>query len=67
MPARDRTGGVTAAIGVWGAEKNILGPRREEIAQLAVAAARDVSRALGYLEADPVKLRAPAKTPELVT
>ena len=35
VPIRDRTGGVVAAIGVWGAEKNILGPRREELAQLA--------------------------------
>ena len=67
VPVRDRTGGVIAAIGVWGAEKNILGSRREEIAQLALAAARDVSRALGYLEPEPAKVRAPAKTPELVT
>jgi IclR family transcriptional regulator, KDG regulon repressor len=65
-PVRDRTASVIAAIGVWGAEKNILGPRREEIAQLALGAARDVSRALGYIEAEPVKARAPAKAPELV-
>ena len=67
VPVRDRTGGVIAAIGVWGAEKNILGPRREELAQMALVAARDVSRALGYLEPEPVKPRAAAKTPELVT
>ena len=67
VPVRDRTASVIAAIGVWGAEKNILGPRREELAQMAIAAARDVSRALGYLEAEPVKPRAPVKTPELVT
>lgn len=66
VPVRDRTGGVISAIGVWGAEKNILGPRRDEIAQLALAAARDVSRALGYLESEPAKPRAVAKTPELV-
>lgn len=49
-PIRDRTGGVIAAIGIWGAEKNILG-RTEELAQLAVAAARDISRDLGFIEA----------------
>lgn len=49
-PVRDRTGTVVAAMGVWGAEANILGARRDELAQLAVAAARDVSRELGYLE-----------------
>ena len=51
VPVRDRTGGVIAAIGIWGAEKNILGPRCEELAQMAMAAARDVSRDLGYIEA----------------
>ena len=66
VPVRDRTGGVVAAIGVWGAEKNIVGPRINEIAQLTMTAARDVSRALGHIEAEaPVK--APAKKPELVT
>jgi len=29
VPIRDRTGGVVAAVGVWGAEKNIIGARRE--------------------------------------
>ncbi len=67
VPVRDRTSGVISAIGVWGAEKSILGARRDEIAQLALAAARDVSRALGYLEAEPARPRAVAKTPELVT
>ena len=51
VPVRDRTVQVVAAIGVWGAEANILGPRREELAQLAMAAARDVSRELGHIEA----------------
>ena len=50
-PIRDRSGGVIASISVWGAESNILGPRREELALLAMNAARDISRDLGYLEA----------------
>ncbi|MEO7743577.1 MAG: IclR family transcriptional regulator [Usitatibacter sp.] len=66
VPVRDRTGGVISAIGVWGAEKNILGPRREELAQMALAAARDVSRALGYIEPEQARPRPLAKTPELV-
>ena len=49
-PLRDRNGSVVAAIGVWGAEKNILGPRRDELAQATVAAARDVSKDLGYID-----------------
>jgi len=56
-PVRDRSGTVVAAVGVWGAEANILGPRREELARLALAAARDISRALGHIEA-------PAHKPE---
>jgi hypothetical protein len=35
---------------VWGAEKNILGGRRDELAQMTLRAARDVSRDLGFLE-----------------
>lgn len=50
VPVRDRSGGVVAAIGIWGAEANILGARREELAHLAMIAARDVSRDLGYIE-----------------
>jgi len=34
---------------VWGADRNILG-RRDELAQLAIAAARYISRELGYVE-----------------
>jgi hypothetical protein len=50
---------VVAAIGVWGADRNILGPRKEELAQLTIAAARDISRDLGYIEkpAEPVAKR----------
>jgi len=60
-PIRDRSGGVVAAVGVWDAEANILGPRREELAKLAIVAARDISRALGHIEPQPVKPeRAPA-------
>lgn len=49
-PVRDRSAGVIAAIGVWGAEKSILGARRDELAHLLVSAARDVSRDLGFVE-----------------
>ena len=49
-PVRDRSGGVVAAIGVWGAEKAILGARRDELAHMTVAAARDISRELGFVE-----------------
>jgi DNA-binding IclR family transcriptional regulator len=58
VPVRDRTGGVIAAIGVWGAEKNIIGARRDELAHMAVIAARDVSRDLGFIEA---QAQAPTK------
>lgn len=50
VPIRDRSGSVVAAVGVWGAEKNILGTRREELAYMTMAAARDVSQQLGYIE-----------------
>ena len=67
-PVRDRGAQVVASIGVWGAEKNILGPRREELARMALAAARDVSRALGYLEpAVPEKGRKSLAEAELET
>ena len=49
-PIRDRGGNVVAAIGVWGAEKNILGARREELAHMTVSAARDISREMGFVE-----------------
>jgi len=50
VPIRDRSGGVVASVGVWGAEKNIIGSRREELAYLTMAAARDISQQLGYIE-----------------
>ena len=37
-------------IGVWGSEKSILGTRREELAHMTVAAARDISREMGFVE-----------------
>ncbi len=52
-PVRDRSGSVVASIGVWGAEKSILGARQDELAQLTMAAARDVSRDLGFIEPAP--------------
>jgi len=61
VPIRDRTGGVVAALGVWGAEKSILGARREELAHLLIVAARDVSRDLGFVET-PVPLARVAET-----
>jgi len=62
-PVRDRTGGVVAAIGVWGAEKAILGARREEMAHVLIVAARDISRDLGFVEAVPAApVRVPAPT-----
>ncbi len=66
VPLRDRTGSVIAAIGVWGAEKNILGARTIELARLAQAAATDVSRALGYIEPEAARPKLAPK-PELVT
>jgi DNA-binding IclR family transcriptional regulator len=59
-PVRDRTGGVVAALGVWGAEKAILGARREELAHMLIIAARDISRDLGFVEAPASPARAPA-------
>jgi DNA-binding IclR family transcriptional regulator len=50
VPLRDRNSSVAASIGVWGAEKNILGPRRDELAQLTLAAARDISKDLGFID-----------------
>jgi DNA-binding IclR family transcriptional regulator len=62
-PIRDRTAGVIAAIGVWGAEKNILGPREKDLSRLALSAARDISQSLGYIE--PEAPKAPARSESL--
>ena len=59
-PVRDRTGGVVAAIGVWSAEDRILGSRRDELAHLAMGAARDISRDLGFVDGAPGRVRQPA-------
>jgi DNA-binding IclR family transcriptional regulator len=63
-PVRDRTGTVIASIGVWGAEKAILGARREELAHVLIVAARDISRDLGFVESAPAPVapRVPAPT-----
>ena len=67
VPIRDRSGGVVAAVGTWGAEKNILGSRREELAYMTMAAARDISQQLGYIEAPSAPAReAQARAPTLV-
>lgn len=63
VPVRGRDGVVVAALGVWGAETNILGARREELARLTIEAAATVSRQLGYLPTPartPVAARPPA-------
>lgn len=57
-PIRDRHGVVTAAIGVWGADRNILGAQRDNLARMVASAARDVSRDLGHIEIAPAKARA---------
>jgi len=62
-PVRDRGGIVVAAIGVWGAEKSILGARREELAHMTVAAARDISREMGFVEVAATRKRALAAEP----
>jgi len=58
VPIRDRTGGVVASIGVWGAEASILGPRRDDFALMATIAARDISKELGYVEVAPAPAEA---------
>ena len=67
VPIRDRTGGVVASVSVWGTEASILGPRRDDFALMATAAARDISRELGYVEnVAPVEAKAPRKVAEVV-
>jgi DNA-binding IclR family transcriptional regulator len=56
-PIRDRHNQVVASVAVWGSDTSILGPQRENLAQMAIAAARDISRELGHLEAAPAKPR----------
>ena len=58
-PVRDRAAQVIAAIGIWGAEKNILGTRYDDLAELAISAARDISNSLGFIE--PSESRTKAK------
>ncbi|HUJ01481.1 MAG TPA: IclR family transcriptional regulator [Usitatibacter sp.] len=61
-PIRDRSGTVIASLGVWGAEKGILGSRREELAHMLIVAARDISRDLGFVEAPSGAPRVPETT-----
>lgn len=49
-PVRDRTASVVASIGVWGAEKAILGARHNDLTHMLLTAAGDVSRDLGFVE-----------------
>lgn len=64
VPIRDRAGSVVASIGVWGAEKNIVGARQGELASLATRAARDISESLGYIEQGEAKARSRAQSLE---
>jgi len=41
---------VVASIGVWGAEKAILGARHNDLTHMLLTAAGDVSRDLGFVE-----------------
>lgn len=50
VPVRDRNGGIVASVGVWGADKSLLGTRRDELAHMTMIAARDISRDLGFIE-----------------
>jgi DNA-binding IclR family transcriptional regulator len=59
-PIRDRHNNVIAAVAVWGSDRNILGPQLENLAMMAIAAARDISRDLGHLEPAPAKVRSTA-------
>jgi DNA-binding IclR family transcriptional regulator len=49
FPIRDRLGAVVAAIGIWGAEANILGRQGALIARGAEAA-REISYWMGYID-----------------
>ena len=64
-PIRDRHGGVVAAVAVWGADRNILGPQRDNLARMAMAAARDISRDMGHIEPAAAKARAVETTAEV--
>jgi DNA-binding IclR family transcriptional regulator len=65
VPIRDRTNSVVAAIGVWGAEKNILGVRQDDLARMSMSAARDISQSLGHIEQGDAKPRARNETLEM--
>jgi len=57
-PIRDRHATVIAAVAVWGADRNILGAQRDNLARMAVTTARAISRDLGHLDPTPAKTRA---------
>lgn len=57
-PIRDRNAAVIAAVAVWGSDRSILGPQRDNLARMVMAAARDISRDLGHIEPAPVRPRA---------
>ena len=50
FPIRDRMGAVVAAIGIWGAEANILGDRQEALIKMGADSAREISYWMGYIE-----------------
>lgn len=59
-PVRDWLGNVVAAVGLWGAEEDLLGERRPEVVALTMAAANEISRSLGYLSVPPALATPPA-------
>lgn len=50
FPIRDRMGAVVAAIGIWGAEANILGRRRDALVKMGAESAREISYWMGYID-----------------
>jgi IclR family KDG regulon transcriptional repressor len=64
-PIRDRSGNVIASVAVWGAEHNILGPQRDNLVHMATAAARDISRDLGYIDSATATARKPETAAEV--
>lgn len=61
VPVRDRNGSIVASVAVCGADKGVLGTRRDELAHMTMIAARDISRDLGFIEATPAEPRRKAE------
>ena len=50
FPIRDRIGAVVAAIGIWGAEANILGEKQDALVRMGADSAREISYWMGYID-----------------